>query len=94
MSTIFKKGLSSKIKSSKVSPYKARRIKKAIMRFDSTYPDTLYNSIRVSKLSSHHNLYSYKVDADVNIIFSVVDGTKVVHDIVDMKRMAKQIQNK
>lgn len=84
-STLFKKNVTTKIKTSEVSPYKARRLKQAIIDIDSIPIETLCKSGRVLKLniSGQDNLYAYRVGSSTRIVFTTVDGKKIVQDIID-----------
>lgn len=91
-STLFKKSLTKKIKKSKVSPYKARRLKRAIIEIDTIPVDDLCKTGRATKLkvAGQDNLYAYRLSSSGRILFSLIDGKKIVYDIVDTDSMKPQ----
>ena len=91
-STFFNKSLTKKIKQSKVSPYKARHLKRAIVEIDTIPVDDLCKTGRAKKLkvAGQDNLYAYRLSSSDRILFSLIDGKKIVHDIVDTDSMKSQ----
>lgn len=89
--TLFKKNVATKIKKSKVSPYKARKLQQAIIDIDEKPVEVLCKTGRAFKLNvgAQKDLYAYRVGMSGRIIFSSADGKKIVHDIVDTDSMGR-----
>lgn len=90
--TVYKKGLSEKVKKYTDSVHNAKQLKKALMHINNTFPESLCESTKVSRLktSRHPNLYTYRANNNVRILFSIDNNTKIVHDIINMKDISSR----
>lgn len=89
--TLFNKNVAQKIKKTKVSRYKARKLQQAIIQLDQTPVDVLCKTGRAFKINtgSQTDLYAYRVGVADRIIFTASDGQKIVHDIIDTDTIGK-----
>lgn len=87
--TVFDKEVVSGIKKSKMSPFRARRLKRAIINISSSNIENLCKSGRVKKLKiqGYEDLYAYRVSSSERIVFSLINGQKIIHDIVDTNKI-------
>ena len=86
---VFDKKIVAGIKQSKISPFQARRLKKAIVDINSSTIESLCKSGRVKKLhvQGQKDLYAYRVSGSDRIVFSATENQKVVHDIVNTNKI-------
>lgn len=89
--TLFNKNVTQKIKKTKVSRYKARKLQQAIIQIDQTPVEVLCKTGRAFKINagSQKDLYAYRVGVTDRIIFTASDGKKIVHDIIDTDTIGK-----
>lgn len=90
--TFFEKSVVSEIKNSNMNSIKAKRINRAIVNLDSSSLESLCRAGRVRKMNikDKNNLYLYRINNRERIVFSVIDGKKVIHDIIDVDSIKSQ----
>lgn len=88
--TVFNKAVIPKIKSSKMSPIKARKFSRAIANIDATPIEIMCKTGKAKKIDvagQSGNIYMYRVGNRERIIFSVENEKKIVQDLVDVDNL-------
>lgn len=81
---VFKKGTAKQMKRSVTSPHLAHKLSKAIVQLENDDIDKLERIGKVKKIHelNDRSFYVYRVTPTKRIIFSSIDGTKYIHDVV------------
>lgn len=93
--TVFNKAVIPKIKSSKMSPIKARKFSRAIATIDATPIEIMCKTGKAKKIDvagQSGNIYMYRVGNKERIIFSVENGKKIVQDLVDVDNLHSTVR--
>lgn len=81
---VIKKGSTKRMRASGTSPWRAKRLSKAIKSLQNFSIEELMQKGVVKKLnvSGRNDVYIYRVGLRERIIFSPVSGKNLIHDIV------------
>lgn len=92
---VFKRGLKTKMSTFAPTSYKTVQVRRAIKNLEEHNIDVLCKMGKVKKLNlkNSDNVYAYRIGAKQRILFSPIDGTNVVLDVIsprtDKKLSAK-----
>lgn len=92
--TLFRKGTSKKIGSSKMSASQRRHLAKAVVVLQSNSIKDLIEQGQVKKLrvNGRDDVYSYRMGMNERVVFSPVDGKNIIHDVVDLRTKGSLIE--
>lgn len=88
--TVFNKAVIPKIKSSKMSPSKARKFRRAIATIDATSIENMCKTGKAKKIQvagQPGNVYMFRAGNKERIIFSVENEKKFIQDLVDVDNL-------
>ena len=93
--TVFNKAVIPKIKSSKMSPVKARKFSRAIATIDATPIEVMCKTGKAKRIhvaGQSGNVYMYRAGNKERIIFSVENEKKIVQDFVDVDNLQNTVK--
>lgn len=80
------KSIVKQIKTSNISPIRARQISNALRTIDTSNIQTMTVTGKIKKLSvnSEFPVYMYRVNLKDRIIFSEIDNKRVIHKLINI----------
>ena len=93
--TVFNKAVIPKIKSSKMSPIKARKFSRAIATIEATPVEIMCKTGKAKKIDvagQSGNIYIYRAGNRERVIFSVENEKKIVQDLVDVDNLHSTVR--
>lgn len=90
--TVVKASLVSDAQKEKISPEKARQIRRAIYNIKSVPVETLCRRGKAKQLKStgHETLYMYRVGPNTRLIFGVQEGRNTVYEVINIQNDGKR----
>jgi len=85
MATWYRSGISKEVKSSNISSFQAKRVRRALEIIQATPPKELIrmDNVKKIKVQGREDMYLYRVDLRQRIILSIDNEHKIIHSIVD-----------
>ena len=85
MATWYRSGISKEVKSSNISSFRAKRVRRALEIIQATPSKELIgmDNVKKIKVQGREDMYLYRVDLRQRIILSIDNEHKIIHSIVD-----------
>ncbi len=85
MATWYRSGISKEVKSSNISSFQAKRVRRALEIIQATPSKELVrmDNVKKNKVQGREDMYLYRVDLRQRIILSIDNEHKIIHSIVD-----------
>lgn len=85
MATWYRSGISKEVKSSNISSFQAKRVRRALEIIQATPSKELIrmDNVKKIKVQGREDMYLYRVDLRQRIILSIDNEHKIIHSIVD-----------
>ena len=85
MATWYRSGISKEVKSSNISSFQAKRVRRALEIIQATPSKELVrmDNVKKIKVQGREDMYLYRVDLRQRIILSIDNEHKIIHSIVD-----------